>query len=70
MHTNDAELISKVKDDMELKWRKNVTWVKSKFGESGFNDLIIKGLKPELKDKPVDIISARIMLDMIKETSK
>jgi hypothetical protein len=27
-------------------------------------------LKPELKDKPVDIISARIMLDMIKETSK
>jgi hypothetical protein len=70
MHIDDKELVNKIKNDMELKWHKNVTWVKSKFGESGFNDLIIKGLKPELKDKPVDIISARIMLDMIKETSK
>jgi hypothetical protein len=70
MHTNDAELISKVKDDLELKWRKNVVWVKSKFGESGFNDLIVEGLKPELKDKPIDIISAKIMLNMIRKASK
>lgn len=66
----ENDLLTQVKDDMNLKWNKNVVWAKSKFGESGFNDMVVKLLKPELKEKPIEIISATIMMEILKKASQ
>lgn len=64
------ELIEQVKQHMNDHWQKNIQWIKSKIGESGLHSAITRELKPELEDKPLEVISAKIMYEIIKNSTR